>query len=77
MSIFVAKLSGKMSANVYRNIRDLSQTFANVLHYTLGWGVGWEGLRELYVKEIAHISQKFYCEGLHGGDHPPAIYCPC
>lgn len=66
-----------MCANVYRNIRDLSQTFANVLHYTLGWRVGWEGVGELYVKEIAHISQKFYCEGLHEGDHPQPIYCPC
>lgn len=60
-----------MSANVYHNTRDMSQTFANALHHTfLG------GTMELYIKEIAHISQQLYCEELHGGDHPQAIVPP-
>lgn len=46
--MFVAKRSGKMSTNVCHNIRDVGQTFANALHYTLG------ARMELCIKEIAH-----------------------
>lgn len=41
------------------------------MHNIILWGE-----MELFIKEIARISQQLYCEELHGGDHPQAIVPP-